>query len=544
MHTKGILFIYGNLAFINKFLQSDSIKDVIIRCINNGITIRCLTRITKKNLRLYKEVSDIIGGKNLKHVNRINGNFVMNDTECLVTPSFYLSQNTPQLLYSNSEDIVKQYRQSFETLWTKSINGEVKMKDIENDNTQEIMEVLRNSNKIKKIYQKIVNNSVKEVMIIFPSINAFLRQYKIGIINSLKKVVEENGVKVRILMPLENNTHMVMPYLKEIYNQETIQKDRNNAIPNILSLEIGNNIDIRHIERMSETKATIVIVDKDTSLVMELKDDSQNTFEKAIGWAIYSNSKPTVLSYLTVFESFWNNSFIFKQLKEHDIVQKEFISVAAHELRTPIQALVGYAELIQGEQNEQSISIYIKAIHRNAERLNKLVNDILDVSRIERNKLSLSLRQFDLSVLMRDITEDFRNQFLLNKPNAKDIHESIKLIENIENNVVITADKDRIMQVISNILYNAFQFTKEGSILIKLQKIDTTAIIEITDTGVGIESTILPKLFTKFSTNTYTGTGLGLYISKKIIEAHGGKIWAQNSPQGHGAVFSFSLPIN
>jgi signal transduction histidine kinase len=230
-----------------------------------------------------------------------------------------------------------------------------------------------------------------------------------------------------------------------------------------------------------------------------------------------------------------------EQLKLHDKMQKEFINVASHEIKTPAQAILGYTELLQRhpEKREQISDV----LYRNAKRLQRLTNDILDVARIESQTLKMNKDKFSLTDLISSIVEDFKNDIQKKGGNVTLLYEP-------EGNLMVEADKGRITQVISNLLSNAIKFTKEGSISIKVVKDAKYNIhqvmVSVKDTGQGIDSEILPRLFTKFATKSETGTGLGLYISKSIIEAHGGKIWAENYQYDgkKGAVFAFSLPLS
>jgi signal transduction histidine kinase len=235
-----------------------------------------------------------------------------------------------------------------------------------------------------------------------------------------------------------------------------------------------------------------------------------------------------------------------EQLKLHDKMQKEFINVASHEIKTPTQAILGYTELLQRhpEKREQISDV----LYRNAKRLQRLTNDILDVARIESQTLKINKDKFSLTDLISSIMEDFKNDIQRKGGNVTLLYEP-------EDNLIVEADKERITQVISNLLSNAIKFTKEGSISIKVvkdakynnhQQEGEEVMVSVKDTGKGIDSEILPRLFTKFATKSETGTGLGLYISKSIIEAHGGKIWAENYQYDgkKGAVFAFSLPLS
>jgi signal transduction histidine kinase len=226
-----------------------------------------------------------------------------------------------------------------------------------------------------------------------------------------------------------------------------------------------------------------------------------------------------------------------EQLKVHDKMQKEFINIAAHELRTPTQAITGYSELLATEP--ENSKLYLNPIIRNSKRLQRLSEDILDVTRIESQSLKLTEEEFDLNDVILSIVGDYRG-ILVNSEDKINLN-----IQYDPKSIVINADKGRIAQVISNLLSNAIKFTtkEKGTINVTAEKKDSEAIVTIKDTGQGIDPEILPKLFTKFATKSSSGTGLGLFISKSIIEAHGGKIRAENSPDGIGAKFSFSVPI-
>ena len=220
-----------------------------------------------------------------------------------------------------------------------------------------------------------------------------------------------------------------------------------------------------------------------------------------------------------------------EELKVHDRMQREFINIAAHELRTPTQVIIGYSDLfyLRPENREEAM----KAIARNAERLERLTRDILDVTKIEGHKLELNKEKINLSEVIASAIED-------SKGNIED--GNIKF-EYTPRNIVVEADRMRITQVISNLLSNAIKFTKQGTIYISEDIKDGKVIVSVKDTGVGIDYEIMSRLFTKFTSKSQTGTGLGLFISKSIIEARGGRIWAENNTDGKGATFTFRLPL-
>jgi len=275
-----------------------------------------------------------------------------------------------------------------------------------------------------------------------------------------------------------------------------------------------------------------------------LRDDSKQTFDEAIGLSTYSNSRPGVLSYVSIFENLWKQTELYEQLKYQDIMQKEFINIAAHELKTPIQPILGLTEVLRSQIKDVKQQELLEITIRNAKRLRRLSNDILDVTKIEGNSLELNKEDVNLNDVIINAINDITlgSDFLKN--------ENIKLLYDPQD-ILIKADKERISQVISNLLNNAIEFTAEGTILVSIEKDkisnnnnnNKTIIVSIKDSGQGIDRSILPRLFTKFATKSFKGTGLGLFISKGIIEAHGGKIWGENNPDGRGAKFSFSLPM-
>jgi signal transduction histidine kinase len=218
-------------------------------------------------------------------------------------------------------------------------------------------------------------------------------------------------------------------------------------------------------------------------------------------------------------------------------MQKEFINVAAHELRTPIQPILGLSEVLQSKIKDNEQYQLVDVISRNAKRLQRLTEDILNVTKIENQSLNLKKEILNLNEIIMSIIAEYRIQ-TRGKNNVKITFAS-------QGDFIVQGDSGRLGQVISNFISNAIKFTQEGNIDISLERLqsDKAVVLSVKDTGSGIDPDIMPRLFTKFATKSHTGTGLGLYISKSIIEAHGGRIWAENKSNSKGATFSFSLPI-
>jgi signal transduction histidine kinase len=268
----------------------------------------------------------------------------------------------------------------------------------------------------------------------------------------------------------------------------------------------------------------------------------------------------------------------YQTIEQQNKIHIEFINIAAHELRTPIQPILGTAELLKNEIEEatyydrldsnnngiqvEQIKSRLEIIIRHAKRLKELASNILDVSRIESQLLVLNKEQFNLEELISNIISEYNES-----QKGKNLLVEFKG----DRNIIVKADKDRIAQVISNLLNNAVKFTKddepEGIISICCQRKEEDdeedddnnnnyVLVRVKDTGKGIDPKIFPRLFSKFITATTSttssttskfsndGIGIGLFVSKAIIEAHGGKIWAENNSDGKGATFAFSLPVN
>jgi signal transduction histidine kinase len=252
-----------------------------------------------------------------------------------------------------------------------------------------------------------------------------------------------------------------------------------------------------------------------------------------------------------------------KQLQIHDKMQKEFISTAAHELRTPIQPILGFSKIVKDRVQDNEQKGLLDIVIKNTNRLKRLTEDILDVTRIEGNKLLLKKELVCLWEILHSVIKDFEHSL---ENNNKNIIRFNLYFKNIDLNTIILADKNRIAQVISNLIDNSIKFIStenrneengKGLISITVEKTKINSnkndnvsdeaidgiIISIKDNGKGIDEEIFPRLCTKFASKSFQGTGLGLYISKNIVEVHGGKIWAKNNEDGKGATFSFSLPI-
>ncbi|HXX96992.1 MAG TPA: ATP-binding protein, partial [Candidatus Bathyarchaeia archaeon] len=502
-----------------------------------GEGMRWAINIDRKNLDLVKVFLNV--GIQIRHVKNMPPmNFGVSEIATAGTiEKMEAGRMSQSFLVSTEPLYINHFSSLFEEIWKDGTDAKQRIALIEEGADLADIEVIPSTARARELYLDALKKAQKEIRIVFPTTNAFLRQHKIGVIQLAKEAAEQRNVRTRILMPRHELTKQLACSLT----------DRTSS---------HNNIDLRYIKQTRlDTHATILIVDEKISLVMEIRDDSKGTFDEAIGLSIYSNSRAGVLSYISIFENLWLQTELYDQISEssfrleqaneqliaHDKMQKEFINIAAHELKTPIQPILSLTEVLRSQIKDVKQLEILDITIRNAKRLQRLSNDILDVAKIEGRSLELNKEEFKINeVVMNAITDLTSGRDFLK-------HEKINLSYNPHQDVLIKADKGRIAQVVSNLLSNAIEFTAVGTILVSIEKDkinnnNETIIVSVKDSGQGIDPSILPRLFTKFTSKSYKGTGLGLFISKGIIEAHGGKIWGENNSDGRGAKFSFSLP--
>jgi two-component system sensor histidine kinase VicK len=525
---------------------------------SRGTKIRWVTDITKDNLTHCK---DLMRYAEVRHISSLNENFRISETEYIEASTTKEGLPIPKLIYSNLKEIVGQHQYIFEALWAKAIPAEHRIKEIEQEIESQRIEVISDAQQALELYQWLIMSAEKEIKVVFPTTNALIRQDKAGILFLLQEAAAIKKCQVKVLVP----------------NDELIR--------NFISNYNNSGISTRFVDQQESGRATILIVDNKVSLMMELKDDSKKTFHEAIGLSTYSNSKAGVLSYVSMFESLWRQTELYEKLKSNEKMQKEFINIAAHELRTPIVPILNLSELLysnaNGQQQQRQVQEeeqkeMLQIILRNANRLHQLTEDILDVTRIESHTLQIRKERLNLDDVLLNVVEDFRKQIgnsgkndnvkLMYEPAKSSASSNSSGNRNSSITLVVEADRRRLTQAICNLLDNAIKFTKEGTVTVssnirkrkedagKGDEVKEEVVIAVKDTGAGIDPELMPRLFTKFATKSYQGTGLGLYISKSIIEAHGGRMWAENNSSSddhgsdsyikhNGATFYFTLPI-
>jgi two-component system, OmpR family, sensor histidine kinase VicK len=485
-----------------------------------GVEVRFITEITSKNLSHCKELMKIA---DLRHMDEIKGNFGIADGKIYGANALsFESQVPPRLITSNMTTFVDQQQYFFNMLWKKSIPAIDRMRELEEGIQRQIIETILDPAESLMLGLELLRSAKEEILIIFSSANAFFRQWKEGLLELLVELSKKE-IDIKILTPLDERIEEIK---QKSEKQEGYQQQQ-------------KKIYIRSLEQPLQVKMSTLLVDKKFSLTIELKDDSKDNSYDAIGLSTYSNSKSTVLSYVSIFQALWMQTALYEEVKASERIQKDFINIAAHELRNPIQPILGLSDILRYKIIDSEQLEILDVINRNAKRLQRLTEDILDITRIESQSLLLRIERFNIIDVIQNVVAD-STKGVGNRKLKVDLLGS-------KEPIFIEADKGRITQVVTNILNNAIRFTSDmgGEIRISLEKKENSreVLLQVKDTGKGIDSEILPKLFSKFATKSIGGSGLGLYISKSIIEAHRGTIWAYNNSEGKGATFSITLPI-
>jgi two-component system, OmpR family, sensor histidine kinase VicK len=545
-HSKKTEVLYGEENIMNSILQFLSGEDRIDACGDSnapafvlkvykklmvnakkkpgGIRLRFLTDIDSENINDCKELMKF--AEVVCHVEGIKANFAVrnNDYIGIATSNAEIQSSIQShIIYSNVKGIIDQQQYLFNSLWDKSIPAEQRIEEIERGVQAEFFEIINDTKRISEILIDLAKSVVNEVVLLLPNDRALIRIDRLGVVDSLLEA-SRNGAVIKIICPLSEENK---PIQKKIFN----------ASPNVKLIDGSNS------------QHGLYIIDSIKFLRVELVKPEAESFLDAIGFAIYSNNKRSADLYRWMFELLWNERVINLESKKANRMQKEFMNVAAHELRTPIQPIVGLAHLLRYEKEymkgkeQESLDVII----RNAERLQRLAENILDASRIESQRLTLRKVRFELNDLLFSIVQNYYKEGTNSASSGKDVS---VLYEPPNENIVVEADKERISQVVRNIIGNALEFTSEGTVLVTLRKERQQenegrqiAVVAVTDSGCGIDPAIVPRIFEKFVTRSDKGTGLALFVSKSIIQAHEGRIWVQNNTEGEkGTTFCFTLP--
>jgi signal transduction histidine kinase len=521
----------GGLKMIET-IASESIKKTLEKSQNGEHKgVRWIGTITKEDRDLVQRFLAL--GMEIKHIIYTPLNFSVTDKEFNFTVSNMTDgSSAPNVLISNELSYIKQFNSLFEKLWSQGVNAADRILEIEKGVEPDFFEVINDKNKAAELLLSLSKLAKEEVLFLLPSDKALIRMKRLGVLDALQKASLQ-GVNVRVICPVTDVSAEIVERLR---------------VESQIKLAKGN-----------ESESGIMIIDSSHFMSAELVNPTSETFSEAIGIALYSNSKRSTSMLRSFFNSLWNQAELYKRLELQEKMEKEFINMAAHEIRTPVQPLLGMTDILmsqfeeeeeeeeeqqeRGKKNKKEIAVTkeeIEMIARNAKRLERLTSDILEASRIESNTLKLNEKLIDLNENIRIVVNDEKSAI----PRGMELKIIFEQRESTP--LFVKGDKSRLFEVLTNLIGNAIKFTDSGgtiTVTVEKSAAKNEALVSIKDTGNGIDREILPRLFTKFASKSDKGTGLGLYLSKGIIEAHGGRIWAENNTEGKGATFRFTLPL-
>ena len=491
----------------------DALAGVVKRRKSEGGGIRWVTSINVKDAEIVEKCLRM--GIHVRHTSRLPPLSFECSRDSLVASIQAREEalSMQNVLTSNEPAYVTHFRLVFEEIWKNGVDGRKWLDDIRRGLENSSVEIIENAHEAMKVAWTMVESGT-EVLMMFATPNAFLRQIKDEAFERLKAIRgPATEAKVKLLIP---DDERITPIIETL----------GGGLP---------SVEFRLMNKSLKTKISILIVDRTKTMVFETKDDSKEDLYEALGVATYTESRSLAESYATIFEGLWKQTELYEQLEVHDKMQRDFVNIAAHELRTPVQAIINYAEL--AKTFKESREEYYDKLLKSVLRLHRLTEDILDAARIESRTLRLNKEVFLLNEVLRSSLDDQR------RAAAK---KHLKLHLGQPEPIYVFGDKSRVTQVLGNLLNNSIKFTDEGNVTLsgRVDKRAGKVVISVSDTGMGIDRDLLPHLFARFMAKSQSGTGLGLFISKNIIEEHGGRIWVESSEPGKGSTIMFELPIS
>lgn len=525
-------------------MESGPIREARIAAVKEkGIKLRYVTEITPDNVDYCKEMMTF---SEIRHLDRIKGNFeVADEKEYVASATLHKAQSMPQLIFSNVPEIVEQQQFVFDSFWEMGIPAEQRIREIEQGISPEFFKVISDPDVAIDILSNLAKSIQKEALLILPDNHTVKMMKRMRLLNHFVESVKSKNAKAKIIYQ-ENKEN------REILNDLLLQYSEISVLPISLSI---NSI--------------IFLIDDSEFIIIEIKGEQSHDFKDSLGgFAIYSNSKLSINSFKFFFDTVWkqqqmecelrvlnkNLNESYRHLAMLNNMQKDFIDKATNVLRSPSQAILVYAELAlsdpQYKEADEEIG-YLEIILKNALRLNRLTQNMLNVSKIENKQLNLNKKIFGLEELISDTIFEFQKK--LKELNNKDIEIILEkkykngMVEQyqsakLDKEFLVEADREYIKQVSINLIGNAIRYT-DDKIIVRITRGNAEVTVNVIDFGPGIDPETLPDIFSKSITKSNNKIGLGLFISKGIIEGHGGRIWAQNNEDGKGATFSFSLPL-
>ena len=579
--------VYACVDYTRPALAIDiqMLKEAFLSVKKRGVKLRYITEITKDNVFYCRELLTMVD--ELRHLDGIKGNFYVSETGYHAPATFHeKGKPASQIIYSNVKEIVEHQGYVFDSFWSRAIPAQQRIREIEEGIETANIEIIENPREALRIAQRLIRSAEFEVLVIYPSLNAFRRQVHAGALHLFKEVLLR-GVIVRILIPS---------------NQKQI-----NQIINEVALA-SPQLHIRSMDKSLETPIGRIIVDRKESLIVELKDDTKENYYDAAGLAVYSNSIPIALSYASVFESLWRQTQLYEksrrtnkrlrilnaELKTSNKKQKEMqielkkinkellatekakdnfvMTITDESTKSASEAKVFTEMLLKtkalGSLNTGQYGV-VKTVHDNLEKLELLVNDILDVYKLDKGRLKLSRIDVDIASILEETLSEEKLLTNISENN-------IEVKQEIAVTGTVSCDPGRIQQTLSNLIKNAIEFVPSdgsGRITLRVEKQKGTeigirkrgrklvseerddgveknnkssdkkpqrVIFTVEDNGITVTRDEAQRLSQKFYlidtkkafTKRKAGTALGLSISRGIIEAHGERIWIDENYEG------------
>src|SRR5215469_1927177 len=355
----------------------------------HGGSSKIVTNIEKGSIKAVNEL--IEAGAEIRHIdkqmlrrcvvydNSIAYFSIVEEPHITVKAIENVEETEGQDLWISSAEVavIKSARERFLSDWERAVHSVDRINELEKGKPIEITRVIRDNNEAVEIYKSLIDTANTQILYLLPSARAVIRIKSAAILHSLLNSATERGVKVSILCPVDS---------ENLYIVQQIRKTK--------------NIELRSYE---STTSTVLITDREHVFTAELRKNTYNIHE-ALGLTTYSNSKPTVQSYITLFESLWKQKQLYDELEEshnqlelaneevklHSKMQNEFINMAAHELRTPLQPILGLSDSLRHKTTDPEQHELANVIFRNATRLQRLAENILDVTKIEGGTLKLN----------------------------------------------------------------------------------------------------------------------------------------------------------
>ena len=568
--TSKHIFFCGPYSLLSKSLgiSNDSFFELLSNLKEDKIEIKILTEVSLSNVHKIKELLSVA---DIRHVDGLNLNFMVNESACvflLKSDNGNNGMSDLNCVTNINNEIIEQYRLIFEQLWHFGIDAtkKIQLLETEFDVASGISEDDKHG--INQFVEKLISTSKHEVLFYTSTLwasNNFISKDLFGL---LKNMVLKNKIKVKFIIPsltiLKSNNldHIIL----ELGTME--QQEESHFL--FRSLPTGDDIDLESL---------ILIVDKYHLLIVNphLNDELQSNddIHKDAYSYFYTTQLDSINKYKLLFDVQWGRAELAERLYIQDIMQRNLIDTIAHELRTPTQAILGYSEMatidIDNNDAGQYYKHYFDSIIRNANRLNSIVINILNVAKIDNTTFNMNKEECNIYDIVYEAVNDYR-YVSKTDDNLKNKNIQFEVSESSVKSVRANVDKIRIYEVLTNLFNNSVEFIQSiGTVTVQvtvvdrhyLDKInqekshdyksleksvdkhdnDKFILVQIKDDGKGIDKYVLSKLFNKFVSTVDNHIGLGLYVSKYIIESHGGRIWAQNNTDKQGSTFSFVLPL-